>query len=90
MKIKIVSADQIAPQTASAGAPSGIFQPAYVRLPRPGTRCQFTGMTRTALYGLLKAGKVESRTVKQVGCKRGIRLISYQSLLAALEATAAS
>jgi hypothetical protein len=69
----------------AVGAPQTPIQPAYVRLPRPGQRDSLTGLTRTAIFGLLKAGKVRSVSLRQPGTKRGIRLIDAGSLVSAIE-----
>jgi hypothetical protein len=61
------------------------FKPAYIRLPRPGNQCPHTGLSRTAIYGFLKKGLLKSRVIKQPGCRRGIRLVEYESLIAAIE-----
>lgn len=73
----------------AAGALQAPNQPAFVRLPRPGQRESLTGLTRTAIFGLLKAGKVRSVSLKQPGCKRGVRLVDAASLVAAIEREAA-
>ncbi len=72
------------PSAAQAGAAIPI-QPAYIRLPRPGARDSYTGLSRTALFGLLKSGKVKSVSLRQDGCKRGIRLIDAASLIGAIK-----
>jgi hypothetical protein len=60
------------------------LQPRFVRLPKPGTLCPFTGLSRTQIYLLCKSGKVESHSLKQSGKSRGVRLIDFQSLVAAI------
>jgi hypothetical protein len=64
------------------------IQPAFIRLPRAGQRDPLTGLTRTHLFGLIKTKKVRSVALKQQGCKRGVRLIDAQSLLAAINSEA--
>ena len=76
-------------RAAQPTQPAPILQPAFVRLPRPGQRDLLTGLTRTALFGLIKAGKVRSVSMRQPGVKRGIRLIDAQSLIAAINSEAA-
>jgi len=61
------------------------LQPRFVRLPKPGTLCPFTGLSRTQMYLLCKSGKVKSYSLKRRGACRGVRLIDYQSLVAAIE-----
>jgi hypothetical protein len=61
------------------------LQPRLVRLPKPGTLCPFTGLSRTQIYLLCKSGNVKSHNLKRRGTCRGIRLIDFQSLVAAVE-----
>jgi hypothetical protein len=61
------------------------LQPRFVRLPKPGTLCPFTGLSRTQMYLLCKSGKVKSYSLKRRGARRGVRLIDYQSLVATIE-----
>jgi hypothetical protein len=61
------------------------LQPRFVRLPKPGTLCPFTGLSRTQIYLLCKSGKVKSHSLKRRGTCRGVRLIDFQSLVAAIE-----
>lgn len=61
------------------------LQRRFVRLPKPGTLCPFTGLSRTQIYLLCKSGKVRSHSLRQPGKSRGVRLIDYQSLVAAIE-----
>ncbi len=61
------------------------LQPRFVRLPKPGTLCPFTGLSRTQIYLLCKSGKVKSYSLKRRGTCRGVRLIDFQSLVAAIE-----
>jgi hypothetical protein len=62
--------------------------PEYIRLPRPGTRCPFTGMSRSALNNLILPCElngykppVRSVSLRRRGAVRGTRLIDYQSLM---------
>ena len=62
--------------------------PTYVRLPRSGTACPYSGLSRSALDLLTRPQEhngfkppVASKIFKQVGQKKGIRLISYRSLM---------
>ncbi|MEI6392949.1 MAG: hypothetical protein WCT12_17825 [Verrucomicrobiota bacterium] len=70
--------------------PAPILQPTFVRLPRPGQRDLSTGLSRTAIYSLLAAGKVRSVSMRQKGVKRGIRLIDFKSLIAAINSSEAA
>ena len=71
-----------------AVAPSVVTKPEWVRLPAPGTRCRFTGLSRSTLNELAIAGPandgvppVKSVVLRKRGALRGIRLISYDSLM---------
>lgn len=61
------------------------MEPRFVRLPRSGQLCPFTGLSRTQIYQLCKTGKVKSHSLKQRGTCRGVRLIDFQSLVAAVQ-----
>jgi hypothetical protein len=63
--------------------------PETIRLPEPGTRCPFSGMSRSALNALVLPTEangfkppVKSFCLRQKGAKTGIRLIDYRSLFA--------
>jgi len=63
-------------------------QPEFIRLPRSGMHCPYTGLSRTTLNELILPMKcnghhppVKSISFKQNGNIRGVRLIYYPSLL---------
>ncbi len=67
-------------------------RPEWLRLPAPGARCRFTGLSRSTLNELTIAGPandgmppVKSVVLRKRGALRGIRLISYDSLMGYLE-----
>jgi len=67
-------------------------RPEWIRLPAPGARCRFTGLSRSTLNelvvpSLVNAGKppVRSVVLRKRGALRGIRLISYDSLMQYLD-----
>lgn len=62
-----------------------VKEPVWIRIPRASDREQHTGLTRTALYRLIKEGHVESKVLKQPGKKTGVRLIRLRSLLDYIE-----
>ena len=71
-----------------AVALSETTKPEWVRLPAPGNRCRFTGLSRSTLNELAIAGPandgvppVKSVVLRKRGALRGIRLISYDSLM---------
>ena len=70
-------------------------KPEWLRLPKPGRRCQLTGLSRTTLNELTIPGTandyrppVKSVLLKKRGAVRGIRLISYDSLMGFLDTEA--
>jgi len=78
--------NSIPPNDAAAGASqTQILQPRFVRLPKPGTLCPFTGLSRTQMYLMCKSGKVKSHSLKRRGTCRGIRLVDYQSLVTVIQ-----
>ncbi|MBC2594427.1 hypothetical protein H5P28_09175 [Ruficoccus amylovorans] len=63
-------------------------QPEFIRLPQPGARCPYTGLSRSTLNELiLPSGvnqhkpPVKSVVQKKRNAIRGIRLIHYASLI---------
>ncbi|MEO6982278.1 MAG: hypothetical protein ABI072_04095 [Edaphobacter sp.] len=73
---------------APATALSETTKPEWLRLPAPGARCRFTGLSRSTLNELAIAGPandgvapVKSVVLRKRGALRGIRLISYDSLM---------
>jgi len=68
-------------------------KPEWLRLPAPGNRCRFTGLSRSTLNELTIAGTangglppVKSVVLRKRGALRGIRLINYDSLMQYLAA----
>ena len=57
------------------------LRPEWIRLPREGSNCVFTGLSRSYIAGLIREGKIRSRTLRNRGASRGIRLISYDSIM---------
>jgi hypothetical protein len=66
-------------------------KPEWLRLPAPGERCRYSGLSRSTLNELTIAGPgnecrppVKSVVLRKRGAMRGIRLISYDSLMSYL------
>lgn len=66
-------------------------QPRYIRLPKPGEKCPITGLSRAKLNELILpnernnfAPPVASKSLRQKGAQRGIRLVLLESLMAYL------
>jgi hypothetical protein len=86
-------------QSTSAPAPDAGLDlrvtPIFIRLPLPGRRCPYTGLSRSTLNELLISGPVNgfkppviSKLLKKRGAARGVRLIRYDSLMAYLDGLA--
>lgn len=63
-------------------------RPEFIRLPKSGTLCPFTGLSRSTLNGAILPNAanqynppVRSVCLRQRGGVRGIRLIDYESLI---------
>jgi hypothetical protein len=70
-----------------------VYSPDYLRLPKWGERDPYFGLTRTALDQLTRPQPfnnfrppVKSKIFKMAGSKSGIKLISYSSLKAYVDA----
>jgi len=70
-------------------------EPEFLRLPPPGVRCPFTGLSRSALNELILPTKqngftppVRSFCLRKRGAKTGIRLVDYASLKAYIRSNA--
>jgi hypothetical protein len=79
---------QITPPTNQSAKVDG---PAYIRLPKPGSRCQISGLSRSKLNELILPNKrnhfrpeVASKSLRQKGAQRGVRLVLLESLMAYL------
>jgi hypothetical protein len=64
------------------------IRPFYIRLPAPGARCPYTGLSRSGLADLCVPSKnnnfrapVKSFRAPRKGDKRAIRLIVFESLM---------
>ena len=80
--------NQIQQQAATLAANNN-GRPEWIRLPKPGERCIHTGLSRSTLNELVIPSEVnnfyppvKSAVIKKRGAMRGIRLISYDSLMA--------
>jgi hypothetical protein len=65
--------------------------PVYIRLPKPGEKCPITGLSRAKLNELILPNErngfsppVASKSLRQKGAQRGIRLVLLESLMAYL------
>ena len=70
----------------NAGNTHPSHHPEFIRLPRTGSRCPWTSLSRASLNTLVLGSDapVKSVVLRQRGANRGVRLISLESLLAHL------
>ena len=82
----------INPNSCCEEPPVGSFaqkrNPEFIRLPRPGTRCPYTGLSRSGLNNLILPmavngfkPPVHSVCLRKRGAMRGTRLIVFDSLM---------
>ncbi|MCB1064279.1 MAG: hypothetical protein KDN20_15355 [Verrucomicrobiae bacterium] len=71
------------PPASGTNRESDPSQPAFIRLPKVGERCQWTGLSRGTMNYLILGPEapVKSIVISQPGATRGIRLIHFQSLM---------
>jgi len=88
--------DYTSKPVAPHGATEGNEKPEFIRLPLPGKRCPFTGLSRSTLNELTIDGPVneykapvKSHVLRKRGATRGIRLISFDSLMAYIRSLSA-
>jgi hypothetical protein len=62
-------------------------RPEWVRIPRPLMTCPHSGLSRAYIHRLISDGEVESMCLRKKGAKSGIRLVSYDSLMAYIRST---
>lgn len=69
-----------------------MVQPIWIRLPKSGQQCPYTGLTRSVLNGLILGtnAPVRSLSLRKQFALKGTRLIHLGSLLAYLESVASS
>jgi len=78
----------VAPHSVKTGGP------VYIRLPKPGELCAYTGLSRAKMNELILANArnnfrppVASKSLRQPGQQRGVRLILLESLMSYLHST---
>jgi hypothetical protein len=75
----------VPPSDAAVSASCPQLQPAFLRLPRSGSLCWFSGLSRSQLWLLVKSGCIKSHSLKRAGTRRGVRLIEAASLVSYLQ-----
>lgn len=68
--------------------PNQLPKPEFIRLPKDGKTCPYTGLSRAYFYQLIQPSEmngwnapVKSVSLRQKGKTKGVRLIHYDSLL---------
>lgn len=56
-------------------------KPEFIRLPRPGTLCPWTGLSRSKMWEVLQTGQVRTVCLRKPGAAKGARLIHLAGLL---------
>jgi len=64
--------------------------PEWIRSPKTGKQEHYTGLTRPTLYRLAGDGKIRSTSLREPGMAFGTRLFHLPSILAYIEAQAAT
>jgi len=67
-----------------------IIKPEFIRLPKNGTRCPHTGLSRSGMSALVLGDHavVTSVVLRQRGASKGVRLVNYDSLITYLHGVA--
>ena len=85
--------DIILPRFMTAGVKPIINNPEFIRLPKPGTPCPWTGLSRSKMNQLILPCRengnnppVKSCCLRNQGAIRGTRLIQFGSLMKYLKA----
>lgn len=58
-----------------------IIRPEWIRLPKEGSTCPFSGLSRSYLADLVRRREVPSKALRRPGTVRGVRLICYEGLM---------
>jgi len=74
--------NDVEPLSRPAAASTLPLKPEWIRVPEA---VRVSGISRSSLYELIASGKIKSFSNRHRGAVRGIRLISYDSLMAYLE-----
>lgn len=63
------------------GQIAALALPEFIRLPKPGEHCKYSGLTRSVLSRLAAEGKIRAVSLRDRGKLRGCKLINLASLL---------
>ena len=72
---------------AHTNLPAGC-RPEFIRLPKPGSLCAWTGLSRSKMWVLLETAPIKTVCLRRPGAAKGARLIHLDSLLTYLHGEA--
>ena len=58
-----------------------LIRPEWIRLPKEGSTCPFSGLSRSYLADLVRRREMPSKALRRPGTVRGVRLICYAGLM---------
>lgn len=58
-----------------------IVRPEFIRMPKAGSVCMWTGLSRSHLFALAQEGKIRTVSLRKRGAARGVRLIRLDSVI---------
>ena len=61
---------------------SSASRPEWIRVPKTAKVCPHSGLSRSFFHELIRAGEIQSMSLRKRGAKHGVRLVSYDSLMA--------
>jgi hypothetical protein len=64
------------------------IMPEFIRLPKPGTTCDWTGLSRSKMWEIIQTGKVKTVSLRPPGAAKGARLVHLASLVTYLHSRA--
>jgi len=79
----MIHSDQSAGEAAKKVATNSqaLIRPEWIRLPKEGSTCPFSGLSRSYLADLVRRREVPSKALRRPGTVRGVRLICYAGLM---------
>jgi hypothetical protein len=79
----MINHDQSAGEAAKKNATNSqaLIRPEWIRLPREGSTCPFSGLSRSYLADLVRRREVPSKALRRPGTVRDVRLICYAGLM---------
>ena len=79
--VNVVMTTHAIASIGSTDSVGGGNRPEFIRLPKTGINCPFTGLSRSKLWLLLQEGHIKTVCLRHAGSARGTRLVHLESLL---------